>query len=426
MNPISTASGNSLPVRGVEKGFVVLVLILSMGAFQNLSIAGPIETQNMGMVGMQILWSILYLITLIFYFRNCDRPLQTIFIVSPIIVVVLVAAASTFWSQDQALTLRRSVALILTLVFGVYFASRFSRKDQLRLLAWALSVCIVFSFLFELFELNPSQGFPGWYGVFDIKNELGQTMVLSTLVFLFLKKIEPKYKVRANIGFVASVILLILSRAMTATVIFFSLLVLIPYLEWTFRKGKQRVFGGIAFLLVGGMSAGFYILTHLDEVTRLLGKDPALTGRLPLWIVSAIMALQRPWLGYGFNAFWLPNQTYMPRMWQLLSWMPPQAHNGILELWLEVGLIGTGVFLFAFAHYAVKALKLLRHDADPTAAWPASFLILFFLGNLTTAFFLVTNNVYFILYVALAASMCMKDDTASVFSRTFVPKPSHV
>ena len=388
-----------------EKAFVVFVLLLSLGVFQNLSVTGPIETQNMGSLGMQILWSLVYLVTLALYFRNCGRPLRTLFFVSPLIAVVSFAGASVFWSQDPQLSLRRSIALGLTLVFGVYLASRFNPREQFRLLAWSFAFCIIFSFIFELLDLNPSQGYPGWYGVFDIKNQLGQNMVVSAMVFWFWRKLEPKHRALANTGFLASVSLLALSLAMTAVSVFAVLIVLLPYLQWTLRKSVRRVVGGMTVLLAAGTVSLIYALTHLDYVTGLLGKDAALTGRLPLWIVSAVMAVRRPWLGYGFSAFWLPDEGYIQRIWQLLGWMPPQAHNGVLELWLELGLVGTVLFLSVFAYYVARALHFLRHNPEPAAAWPIMFLMFLFLTNLTTAFFLVANGLDFVLFVAIAATM---------------------
>jgi exopolysaccharide production protein ExoQ len=416
----ATAPGNA------EKAFVILVLLLSLGAFMNLTVTGPIETQNMGMLGMQILWSFLYVITLVLYFRHCHKPVRTLFVVTPLIAVLAFAFASFFWSQAPGLTLRRSIALALSLVFGVYFASRFSQREQLRLLAWAFSVCIVFSFLFELLGLNPSQGYPGWYGVFDIKNELGQAMVLSAMVFMFWKKVEPQHKTLAQTGLIFSVILLALSRGMTAVVVFAVMIVLLPYLQWTLRKSIRGAVVGIGVLFVALALSVFYIATHLREVTGFLGKDPDLTGRIPLWIVSGVMALQRPWLGYGFNAFWLPDQAYTSRIWRLLTWTPPQAHNGILELWLELGLIGTGLFFLIFAYYVAKALSFSRHNSEPAAAWPMAFLIFLFLANLTTAFFLQGNNIYFILYVALATTMYTQRSIPPMAPRLTMPRPNHV
>jgi O-antigen ligase len=345
--------------------------------------------------------------------------------VSPLIAVVAFAFASVFWSQDPALTLRRSIALALSLVFGVYFASRFSQKEQLRLMAWTFGICIVFSFLFELFGLNPSEGTPGWYGVFDIKNQLGQDMVLSAMVFLFWKKVEPQHRGLATAGFAASVALLALSHAMTAVVVFAVLMVLLPYLQWTLRKSVRRMVGGITFLLAAGTVSALYMATHLEEVTGFLGKDPALTGRVPLWIVSAVMALQRPWLGYGFCAFWLPDQTYTPRIWHLLSWMPPQAHNGLLELWLQLGLVGTGLFLLVFAYYVARALQFVRHSSELAAAWPIMFLASLFLMNLTTSFFLVANSFDFFLFVAIAVTICTKRSEICVASRSAIPRQDY-
>jgi exopolysaccharide production protein ExoQ len=412
----STESG------GAEKAFVVFVLLLSLGAFQNLAVTGPIETQNMGMVGMQILWSVVYLVTWVLYVRSGRKPLRTLSIVSPLIAVVAFAFVSVFWSQDPYLTVRRSVALTLSLVFGVYLASRFSKKEQFRLLAWAFAICIIFSFIFELLGLNPSEGSPGWYGVFDIKNTLGQNMVLSAMVFLFWKKVEPEHRGLATTGFLASVTLLALSLSATAVVVFALLMFLLPYLQWMLRRSVRGVAVGILFLLSAGSASVVYGATHLQEVTGLLGRDPALTGRVPLWIVSAVMALQRPWFGYGFNAFWLPEQTYMPRMWHLLNWSPPQAHNGLLELWLELGLIGVGLFLVVFAFYVTMALRSLRNNSEPAAAWPIIFLAFVFFTNLTTAFFLVSNSIYFILYVAIAATLCTKGSR----SRDALSGPSYV
>ena len=408
---VSAAPGNA------EKAFVVFVLLLSVGAFQNLKITGPIEGPNMGSLGMQILWSLIYLVTLVLYFRNRERPLRTLFSVSPLIAVVSFAMASVFWSEDPQLSLRRAIALGLTLVFGVYLASRFHPREQFRLLAWCFAFCIIFSFIFELLGLNPSQADPGWYGIFYQKNSLGSSMLLGGLVFLSWKKLEPEHKKLASTGFFACAALMLLSRDTTALVVLAAMSVLLPYLQWAMRKSARLAVGSITFLLATGTILIFYLFKHLEWVTGILGKDPMLTGRVPLWIVSTLMALRRPWLGYGFSAFWLPDEPYTQRMWHLLGWMAPHAHNGVLELWLELGIVGTGLFLFVFAHYVVRALQLLRRNSEPAAAWPLIFLMFLFFVSLTESSLLSENSVYFILYVAAGVAMYAKGTIPSVGNR---------
>jgi len=409
----------SSPPGSLEKAFIVLVLLASLGAFMNLTVTGPIggRGQETGMPGMQIAWSITYLIVLVVYFGKCDRPIRKIFRVAPLIPVVVLALVSITWSQDPPLTLRRSIALALTLVFGVYFAWRFSAKERFRLLAWAFAVCIAFSFFFELLNLNPSEGMPGWYGVFYHKTELGRNMILATLGFFFWKKVEPDKSGFAWAGLLSSAGLVLLARDMTSLLVLIALLILFPYSQWSLRSRLRRAVIGMAFLLSLGIMLVLWVASHLVAVTSFLGRDPTLTGRVPLWIFSTVMALRRPWLGYGYNAFWLTDDALVRKMWQLLRWQPPHAHNGALELWLELGFIGAAWFLLGFVFYLVQALKYFRANSDAASAWPLMFLAFFFFANLTEGFFLVPNSIYFILYVAIAASMCATEHKADTLSR---------
>jgi exopolysaccharide production protein ExoQ len=124
------------------------------------------------------------------------------------------------------------------------------------------------------------------------------------------------------------------------------------------------------------------------------------------------MALRRPWLGYGFNAFWLPDESYVQKIWHLLRWEPPHAHNGFIELWLELGLLGTGLFLLVFAHYSAKATKFSRRNSEPDSAWPLIFFVFLFFTNFTETLFLPVNSIYFILYVSIAARLQGKESRA--------------
>ena len=293
----------SSPPGSLEKAFIVLVLLASLGAFMNLTVTGPIggRGQETGMPGMQIAWSIIYLIVLVVYFGKCDRPIRKIFRVAPLIPVVVLALVSITWSQDPPLTLRRSIALALTLVFGVYFAWRFSAKERFRLLAWAFAVCIAFSFFFELLNLNPSEGMPGWYGVFYHKTELGRNMILATLGFFFWKKVEPDKSGFAWAGLLSSAGLVLLARDMTSLLVLIALLILFPYSQWSLRSRLRRAVIGMAFLLSLGSLAfsGHYELSGQGPDTYgprtpldFFDRDGAATSLARLWL-QRILANRR-------------------------------------------------------------------------------------------------------------------------------------
>ena len=75
--------------------------------------------------------------------------------------------------------------------------------------------------------------------------------------------------------------------------------------------------------------------THVPTVTAITGKSITLTGRLQLWVFPSLMALRRPWLGYGLGAFWM-NDEGAVRIQRALGWTVPHCAQWILR-----DLVGT-------------------------------------------------------------------------------------
>jgi exopolysaccharide production protein ExoQ len=416
----------SQPPSAGERVFVVLVLLISAGAFTNLEVTGSvIRTHNMEMPEMQAVWALIYFITMVLYFRNCGQSLRNLFKEWPLIAVIALALSSILWSQDPAFTLRRAVALALTFLFGTYFGSRFSLTEQLRLLALTCWVCIAFSFIFELLALNLSQVFAGWNGIFYIKSHLGRIMALGALVFLFWRRAEPSYKGLATAGFLASLILLALSQSMTSVVELVLLLILLPCLQRMARKDTWRMVGELTLLFAAGIASFVWMVAHLEYVTAFLGRSASLTGRVPLWIISIAMALRRPWLGYGYDAFWMPDQADTIRIWRVLTWEPPHAHNGFLELWLELGLVGLTLFLVVFTHYVLRSIKFYRNSSEPAAIWPLMLLAFLFFANFTDTCFIDRNSIFFILYAAAATTTYGERSKVRVAHKFVQPRQSY-
>src|SRR5262245_58266320 len=74
-----------------------------------------------------------------------------------------------------------------------------------------------------------------------------------------------------------------------------------------------------------------------DLVTATLGRDTTMTGRTDLW--DAVLPLNpNPLLGAGYESFWLGDR--LKALWTRFWWQPNQAHNGYLEVYLNLGLLG--------------------------------------------------------------------------------------
>lgn len=91
------------------------------------------------------------------------------------------------------------------------------------------------------------------------------------------------------------------------------------------------------------------------ELARGVGRDPTLTGRTHIWEV-VLSTNTNPLIGAGYASFWLgPRLQYV---WRLAGGVN-EAHNGYLEVYLNLGFIGLfllGVLLIATYRSICKRL----------------------------------------------------------------------
>jgi O-antigen ligase len=85
-------------------------------------------------------------------------------------------------------------------------------------------------------------------------------------------------------------------------------------------------------------------------IAQLMVRDPTLTGRTEIW--AALLNVEtNPLIGVGFASFWLGDRV--PWLWEETG-LPGlmNAHNGFLETYLELGLIGLSLLcIFLIASY---------------------------------------------------------------------------
>jgi O-antigen ligase len=81
------------------------------------------------------------------------------------------------------------------------------------------------------------------------------------------------------------------------------------------------------------------------------------------------------------------------------------AHNGFLDIWLSIGLVGLSVFLAGFFITSKQSLALLRKSNTPEGFWPLLFLTYILLSNLTEGTITTMNNSFWAMYVAVSYSL---------------------
>ncbi|MFZ0962217.1 MAG: O-antigen ligase [Terriglobia bacterium] len=324
-----------------------------------------------------------------------------------ILLLVAVAIASTVWSQHPLVTIRRSVLMLSTTAFGIYFGSRFTVPQQLRLLGWTCALVVLTSIFMAIFL--PHYGvdhllFPGaWRGAFTHKNILGRAMAFSMLVFYFARP-PAGWWVRW-VGIAGALCLLVLSRSATGIFVTAIMVATLPL----YRLFRSKLTVAIPIIIVVGLAAvgsGFLLYPILPSLFELLHRGPTLTGRIELWHAMLLSIAKRPWLGYGFSAFWRAEGGSSAVIEQV-NWRVLGGHNGLLDIAIDMGILGLSIFVAGYVVQLRGALRLLRKTTGEVPIWLWTYLTFMLLYSLTESTIFHQNNIFWILYTSTAVCISL-------------------
>ena len=133
------------------------------------------------------------------------------------------------------------------------------------------------------------------------------------------------------------------------------------------------------------------------EMAAALGRNPSLTDRTPIW--NALLAMKtNPVVGTGYESFWLGPRVNV--IWQRFGRLN-EAHNGYLEVYLNLGLIGLFLlcgFLIVSYRNICRSFKSNSSASLSLALWA---VILFY--NITEAAFIGYHLMWITLLVGALA-----------------------
>jgi O-antigen ligase len=92
-----------------------------------------------------------------------------------------------------------------------------------------------------------------------------------------------------------------------------------------------------------------------------LGRDPTLTGRTEIWREVLELAPNH-YIGAGFESFWLGKRLAI--IWSHHWWHPNEAHDGYLEVYLNLGYCGVALLALLLWTGYRNALHRLRRDTE--------------------------------------------------------------
>jgi exopolysaccharide production protein ExoQ len=264
---------------------------------------------------------------------------------------------STLWSVDPPTSMRRGI-LYLFFVLGVIgIAGSLEGDEFMDLLR---NICFwsgVFSLglLPVLPHLVMMPEGDALRGIFSHKNVLGQIMAGGALASLHGIRAGGRRRWRSMLALAVMIVAAFPARSGTALMTIFAFCSISYVATLLGRGGTSRMLGWCCIAVLTPLAV--LVAVFPDALLELLGKDPTLTGRTELWEYVIGFISERPVLGWGLTAFWSTANPLSIEVSEALGWTVPEAHNGLLEMLLEVGVVGTGFFLFLWARTLVLALR---------------------------------------------------------------------
>lgn len=393
----------------LERCFTILALVLYSGGPITVLLTGGRSQGDGAAQGSQDfpLMRLIFIATYgIFLLLLALRGRQTLRVLGRdrlTLILPAFAFASQFWSATPDETFSKGVALIGTTLFGIYLATRYNLKQQIEVVAWAYGIVISLSIFYAL--ALPQFGIMGgvhsgdWRGIYTHKNTLGKQMVLSGATFLVLLLNPQRRSLWPGLGLLASVMLIALCTskgAMINFVVVVSTLMVCRVLRWPLRWMMPLLWGAL-FVGVGSLLWG---VNNLEAIATFLNKDLTLTGRTNIWALVWEMIQQKPWLGYGYFGFWNGLDSDAAYVWRAFLWETPNAHNGFLDLWIQLGFVGVALFLTGIYLHLMRSLLQLRCTTEPETLWPVLLMVYMLFSNLPESSFLLPHDVFWVLYVS--------------------------
>jgi len=343
---------------------------------------------------------------------SCWREIvRTCIEMKTMMALSLLAPVSALWSQDPANSLRRGVFLVLGTLFAFYLVRRFSAQQLAQTFVmtgvFAGAIGIVTSIFFPQVGIDTFNS-GAWQGIFRSKNGCSQVMLFLMTPAIVITFSSRYMNLMRYLLVVFTALFLVMSNAKTAWVLEPVYLILMGGLS-LLRKVNRR---DALFLLCAGCAClllllfGFLYLLPL--ILELLGKDPTISGRVPLWASAMLSVLKRPLLGYGYASFWTGMRGESLNIFTTTRFETYQAQNGILEIWLELGVVGVIMVVITLLSALKNAFTCFQHGHTDVVNWYIGVIALTICYNIDETFLATAHSIPWLLYIVACCGLAIE------------------
>lgn len=284
---------------------------------------------------------------------------------------LLFGMASILWSQYPSIAAKRWIKALGTPTMALILLTEERPWEAvgalLRRLAYLLlPLSVLFIKFYPHLGRAYHMGRPMFTGVASQKNGLGQLCLITGIylawdLLLYRRVQSDVARHRPFLPYALTVVMIVWlmhmgdSATSLVALVLCVIIVLVSRVRWVVSVprrilaiGLTAVFVGVTLEMTLGVSA---------RLLEIIGRDPTLTTRVPMWQALLDMA-PNPIVGAGYESFWLGGRLSV----LLDAYGVRQAHNGYLETYLNLGLVGLSLMVGTIISGLFRVRRQLQVD----------------------------------------------------------------
>lgn len=306
------------------------------------------------------LFFVLSVLTFLVARPKVPREARQLFIA--VAALCLYAFVSALWSLDPVRTLMKATQQ--TMIAMSLIAAVISSRDPRRILTWLIWLMAAVVLFNILAVVSRPPGPIGHEGIYAHKNSLGAVAALALMFGVYALTYRRLAYLAAGLFLIAgSLLLLLASESKTSA----GMAIVAPALAvGVYLLAKHVAIPPLVTWLAAQITivAGFILLGtifdfQLSDLLRVVFGDETFTGRTHIWAFAWQQIAESPLVGYGYHGFWNigPESPRFTAHIQFIHNMP-HAHNGYIDLLLNLGIVGLVLFAVIFALAFGRAMRL--------------------------------------------------------------------
>src|SRR6266536_2799509 len=272
-----------------------------------------------------------------------------------LIAFFLYCFISIAWSDFPFIAFKRWTKIISDPIMALIVLTEPDPEEAVkRLMKRCAYVVVPVSILWIKYYPQLGRGFDEWglavnIGIAPGKNMLGaDCLILGSFFFWHLLQTwqtERSRKRRNELLLIVGFLLMIswllrLAHSATSTISLFVAILIVVFVGIRSIRNFIGTYMLAALVLITAAELAFGISGRLSES---LGRGSEMSGRTVLW-AHCLEVQPNPIFGTGFQSFWLGEKwKRMAAFYQ--GWQPGGAHNGYLDMYLNLGLIGLSILI---------------------------------------------------------------------------------